>query len=77
MNQHEHTCLLCGKLPVDLHHYPARRWKKTPGCDSAGNLVPLCRRCHALAHDGDEGVLAALAVAAPLYKRYQELRGES
>lgn len=62
-------CLICHYEPAgDAHHFPVRKGK------GAGygllEMVPMCRRDHDLAHDGDHRVLGQLAVAGPLYHAY-------
>lgn len=41
------NCLACGILGVDLHHIKTR---KSGGCDSHFNLMPLCRIHHVEIH---------------------------
>jgi len=40
-------CKVCGAVSVDLHHI---KYKSQGGKDNVENLIPLCRRCHNLAH---------------------------
>ncbi len=61
----ERPCLLCGAKPCDPHHYPLRR--SQGGHDTFDNMVPLCHPHHRMFHDGEEWVIEAVGVAAPLY----------
>lgn len=62
-------CLICGVEPSgDAHHWPVRKGH----CAGYGllEIVPLCRRDHYLAHDGDHRVLSQLATAGASYHEY-------
>jgi hypothetical protein len=43
-------CLSCGAMGAEAHHLVARRWREAFRNDFTA--VPLCRRCHTLAHAG-------------------------
>jgi len=55
------ACAHCGKTAVDLNHIRPKRMGgqkfyeedgETIPIDDPRNLIPLCRKCHNLAHDG-------------------------
>ena len=41
-------CEVCGATAVDIHHIEFGRYKRS---DEIGNLIGLCRYCHAQAHN--------------------------
>ena len=62
-------CLICHSDPAgDAHHWPVRKGH------GAGygllEIVPMCRRDHDIAHNGDHRVLRQLARAGALYNAY-------
>lgn len=61
-------CLICGGPSGDPHHFPVRKGKGAG--DGLLEMVPLCRRDHDLAHEGDLRVLGQLAEAGALYHDY-------
>ena len=40
-------CSKCNKPAVDIHHIV---FKSQGGSDEIENLIPLCRKCHDIAH---------------------------
>jgi len=64
----QQPCLICTRPSGDPHHWPIR--KGHGAGDSLLEMVPLCRRDHDLAHEGDHRVLDQLATAGALYHEY-------
>ena len=51
-----HSCELCKRRAVDIHHI---KYRSRGGTDNIENLIGLCRDCHTDAHNEilSEGVL--------------------
>jgi len=64
----QQPCLICGGPSGDPHHHPVRKGQGAG--DSLLEMVPLCRRDHDLAHEGDPRVLGQLATAGASYHKY-------
>jgi hypothetical protein len=74
----EEGCLVCHTQGghMDPHHYPRKRQMGGSQLVTFGLLevIPLCRRCHSLAEDGETWTNEMIERYAHSYFRYQYVR---